>query len=250
MKKYIKVSIILFSIVLVTILYGTGYRIGSFGIGKIGTVKALIPLINTNIFVDESEKITTTKDSELVHISLAPTTHQFIISRPGYFPWEKKVTVPSGGTVTLDPIFITQNTTGEIITMKDPQYLKIKQAIEKNMLPTKTSPIISYDKTTSLWIEDNTILVKVNGEIHTVTTPPELVKALDFYTNRSDAVVFSSADSVFVVETNALDTLDTVALENIQNIFPLFKGTDPYFVASTSHSIYVLDGTTLMQIAI
>src|SRR3989344_6103153 len=73
-----------------------GYRFGdNFSSGKTGTVTMEIPIINTDIFVDQNEKITTTKDNEIVKLSLSPSEHSVIVSRQGYFPWKKDFVVQS-----------------------------------------------------------------------------------------------------------------------------------------------------------
>jgi len=239
------------TVILVTAFVGykLGYRFGNnFKIGKLGIVSMEIPIINTDIFVDQNKKITTTKDNETVKLSLSPRQHTIIISRLGYFPWKKDFTVPSGGAVNLFPIFVTQNASGQIIKQNDPEYWKLRQQVLADKLPTKDSPRISKDGSVSIWLENNAIIVKfisprsdLGLDSKVVIQPETQIKNVYFYKDRSDAVIFSTGDSVFVIETNKTGT---------QNFIPIFKGTNPHFIETDPNFIYVLDGETLMEVVI
>ncbi len=229
-------------LLIVLIGYGIGYRITStMGIGKIGQVTMTLPLPKTSIFIDQDQKIDTTKENEPVDVSLSPGSHQIIISGNGYFPWTKNITVPSGGTVTLSPIFIAQNTSGSIITNKDPEYGKIKSDIAANKLPTLVHPILSSDNTTTLWVENNAILVKTPTATTTVIQPDTEIKNVSFYKNRNDVVMFSTNNTIYAIEVSSNGT---------QNFMPIYKGTKPAFIAPDPNYIYVEDATSLMQVII
>ncbi len=152
---------ILLVIILVSIFgYYNGYRFGNhFLIGKVGTMAMTLPFPETSIFIDQSQKIQTSKENETVQLELSPKSHQVIVSKSGYFPWTKTFLVPSAGTVALSPIFILQNTSGLMIGQSDPEYWKIKNAILSDISPSKIHPRISADKSTRLWMEDNAILI-------------------------------------------------------------------------------------------
>lgn len=245
--KTIKIRDILFwSIIVVTIFGGTlyhlGYRFtGGLNIGKIGIITMEIPFKATTIFIDQSKKIETTKDNQLVEISLSPIAHQIIVSHDGYFPWIKKIRMPSSGNVTLNPIFISQNTSGVMITKSDSQYWKIRNGVTSNAPPTKTNPLISKDGPIEIWVEDKTIVAKNGVSTSTVLKSETTIRNIDFYKNRSDSVIFSTGDSVSVIE---------ISTEGTQNFFPIYKGMQPRFVTADSNSIYVLDGETVMQVTI
>jgi len=224
-------------------MYSVGFRVGKFGVGRVGTVELTVPLVNTDVFVDKSQKITTDKDNQKISITLSPTTHQIIVSRAGYFPWTKKIDVQSLEVVTLSPIFVAQNSGGEYITVKDPQYYTIRNSITSSVLSTKESPKISGDKNVRIWVENNVIVAKVGEEIRTVLAPEETITSLDFYKGRTDAVLFSAGEGVFVIETDPNK-------DRVQNIMPIFKGTNPRFVVNNNDSMYVLNGTSLMALSI
>ena len=230
-------SMLMVAIIIIGIGYSAGYRVGKFGIGKLGSVEIVIPIQNTDVFVDQESKISTTADNKTVKIPLTPTEHQIIISAKGDYPWTKKFVTSSGVSKVLSPLLIPVNVHGLIITQKDPEYISLINKIKNSKLPNKTSDA-------SLWVENNIIYTKDATDIsNQVIAPEPAIKNVAFYKNRTDAVLFSAGDSVFVIETEANS-------DHVQNIFPIYKGTDPYFIETDPNSIYVLDGTTLMQVAI
>ena len=238
---YISIGIIFLIIILVIIGHGTGYRFkNNFTIGKVGYLTIKIPLINTSVFAD-SQKILTEKDNQIIKIKLSPTSHRIIVSHAGYFPWTKEINMPSGGEVRLSPIFITTNTTGEIITNKDPEYWSLRNKILSDISPTKDSPKISEDKSTTIWLEDNAIIATVGSTTTTVIQPDTLIKNITFFGDRSDAVIFLMFNTIYVIEINK---------EGTQNFMPIYKGRDPYFIPASTGSIYVLDDENLMQVII
>jgi hypothetical protein len=248
-KKWLWVSVIIIALLAVIIGYKNGYRVTSnLTLGKLGEVNMTIPLTGTDIYIDQSSKITTTKDSELVTIPFSPSKHSVIVSRTGYYPWKKDFVVPSGGELTLQPIFATQNASGLLITTSDPEYYKIRNSIIANKLPTKSAPIYSKDKTVSLWMDDNAIIInqtnpladQINTE-YKLIQPDNIISSVDFYKERNNAVIFSLKDAIYILETDKTSG---------QNFIPLYKGTEPAFIKVDANSIYVLDGKNLMQVVI
>ena len=222
--------------------YKMGYRLRSnLSIGKVGNLSMTIPLANTNIFIDQSKKITVTKENEEINLPFSPTQHSVIVSRDGYFPWKKDFVVKSNETLKLVPLFVTQNATGQIITDKDPEYLKIKNSVIMSPSPTEASPIFSVDKSVSVWLDDNAIFVKTGDEVRKVIQPDTIVRNVSFYKDRSDVIMFSTSGSVFVIE---------VGEEGNQNFMPVYRGQKPSFLKTDPNFIYVLDGEILMQVVI
>lgn len=242
-KKIIIASILGLAVILsIVIGYGAGYRISSnLKVGKMGKLTMTIPLPNTSIFIDQSQKINTTKENEPVYVSLSPGSHQIIVASTGYFPWTKDIIVPSSGNVTLSPIFVAQNTSGSIITKNDPEYQKIKKNISGNTLPTRGSPIVSFDASTALWAENNAILVKTPTATTTVIQPDTEIRNVSFYKNRNDVVMFSTNNTIYAIEVNG---------DGTQNFMPIYTGTKPAFIAPNPNYIYVDDNGTLMQVSI
>jgi hypothetical protein len=241
MKKYLTILAII--IIILGAFYFLGYRVGTFGIGKQGHIEMTVPFANTDIFADEEKKLTTSDENEKVSIALTPTEHQIIVSRGGYLPWAKKVRISQGERISLIPLFVTSNATGEIITNRDPNYSSIKNAVTRASLPTKENPRLSTDTSTEMWVEANTILIQRGGQTTTVIAPEPVITAAEFYKDRPDVLIFSAGTTIFAIETDANP-------ENIQNLLPIFTGQTPKFTINDNNSIYVLDGTLLMAVVI
>ncbi len=223
----------------VVLIAGIGYRLG------FGTLSMIIPLSNTSIFINNINKAETSKENETVIIVVSPTKHSIIVSKINYFPWMKNFTMPSNGKISLSPIFISQNASGQMINQNDPEYWSLKYQVEKNALPTRNSPLISKDEKVRAWIEGNTIMTDSGSttpeSLHTVIQPNTVVNNLSFYKDRNDALIFSTGDSVNMIE------IDT---ENNQNFMPIYRGENPRFIQTDPNFIYVVDGKTLMQVVI
>ncbi len=239
-------AIVIGAVILVLILGGVGYKMGyRFGkgltIGKVGYLEMTLPLNQTSIFIDQSRKIVTEKDDETVKIPFSPHKHSVIVSHAGYFPWKKDFEVSSSETAKLSPIFVTSNTTGQIITNKDPEYYKIRNEVIRDALPTKKSKRFSNDKSVSIWIEDGGIMAKVASTTLNIVQIDSAIRNIDFYKDRNDSIMFSTSNSVYVIEIDKTGN---------QNFMPIYKGQSPSFIKVDNNSIYVLDGLNLMQIII
>jgi hypothetical protein len=92
-----------------------------------------------------------------------------------------------------------------------------------------------------LWLEDNTIITSKNNLETKVIQPDTIVRNVAFYKDRTDAVIFSLNNAIYVIETDN---------SGLQNFLPIYKGQEPDFITLDQNSIYVLDGQNLMQIAI
>ncbi len=240
--KYFWIAILTVVVILGIYLYVDGYRFTSnLTLGKSGNLIVNIPLPLTSIYIDNSKKIETTTDNETVKIKLSPKAHSIIIGRDGYFPWTKEFVMPSKGEIILNPLFVSQNASGQIITQSDPEYWKIRNQITRDQLPTQDKPKISSDEKYKLWVDDNGVMIS-NGEKQIkVIEPDTAIRSVSFYKDRNDAIIFSTANSIYAIETDT---------SGVQNFLPIYRGTRPAFIEMDTSFIYVLDGENLMQIII
>jgi hypothetical protein len=246
LRKYKKIYTTFLVVILVLIIGFAGFQKGfrltnNLTLGKVGNVVIKIPLPLTSVFIDQSKKVTTSIDNETLTLPFSPRKHSIIISHDGYFPWKKDFTVPSGKIIELNPIFISQNATGEIITKNDPEYFNIRNQIIKGVTPTETTPKDSADKTAKLWLADNAIMVEVGSTTKIVIQPDTIIKNVEFYKNRNDVVIFSTTNTIYAIEVDDLGG---------QNFMPIYRGQDPTFVKATENTIYVLDADNLMEVLI
>ncbi|KND51119.1 MAG: hypothetical protein AB198_01720 [Parcubacteria bacterium C7867-003] len=245
-KEINKIKILTFFVVLVIVLILSGFIFGyrivnGFKIAKVGQLTLEIPLPDTLIFIDESKKILTTKENEIVKVSLSPKKHSVIVSTDNHYPWKKDFVVESNGVVKLSPIFVSQNPSGSIVTKNDPEYYKIVSAINKNTPPTNRNPKKSKDESAELWLEDNTVMVKIGDKIFDVVKPLEDIKNLEFYKDGNEAVVFSAGNGVYVIEIDK---------NGPQNFMPIYKGQNPIFTKDNPNYVYIIDSGILMQVVI
>ena len=239
---YIFLFVFIVLVIGVSTLYGLGYRFkNNLTLGKIGYVEITIPMPLTSIFIDESKKIVTDRDNQAIKLSFTPRGHSIIISKDGYYPWKKDFTVPSKGLVILKPIFVSVNASGEIINKIDPEYWKLRNMIITDPLPTKNTAKVSSDGSTKIWIENSGIIAQTGSTTVGVIQTDTAIRNISFYKKRSDAVVFSTGNTIYVIE---------IAPTGEQNFMPIYKGVKPSFVANDPNFIYVLDGENLMQVII
>lgn len=245
-SKFNKINIIIgvtiAIIIFMLLAYFLGYRrVQGFKIAKIGYVTMTIPFSQTSIFLDQSERIITKKDNEVIKIPLTPKKHNIIVSRESYYPWNKDFVIVSNKVIQLSPIYVSQNPSGSIINQIDPEYYKIISQINKNVLPTNNKPKVSEDGLASIWEEEGSIMAKKEDELLQVIAPETEIKNIEFYKDRSDSLIFSTSDGIFMIEIDK---------KGQQNFMPIYKGTNPYFTKGNPNYIYVIDSNTLMQIVI
>lgn len=240
--KYFWMVFLSLCIILEIFFYFAGYRFtDNFKIGRSGDLVMTIPHQLTTIYIDNSEKLQTKKDNETVQIKLSPKTHSIIVSKEGYFPWTKTFSVPSNKKIYLSPIFVSQNASGQIITKNDPEYWKIRNLIYQNKPQTKINPLTSLNSKEKIWVEENSIMI-YDGFLNKKVIKPETpINNISFYKDRVDAVIFSTENTIYVIETDPAGS---------QNFMPIYRGTKPYFAKTDPNFIYVLDGEILMQIVI
>lgn len=240
--KYLWFGIVILLFFITILGYNLGYRLkDNLTIGKIGELSMSIPMSLTHIYIDSSKKIETKKDNEEINIKLSPKTHSVIVARDGYFPWKKTFIIPSGSKIKLEPIFVSQNASGQIITQKDPEYWKIRGDVYRNILPSEKYPLKSKDKTTTLWVNNNSIYIRIASSTTKVIQTETPIRNVSFYKDRTDAIIFSTSDSIFVIETDT---------KSEQNFMPIYRGTTPNFISNDPNFIYVLDIENLMQVII
>ncbi len=229
--------------ILIIIMLIAGFRLQpNLSVSKNGNLQVTFPLASTTLFVDNEKVTTGGVAGETVHKSLSVKTHSVIVSRAGYFPWAKDVTIEPNQTTTIKPIFVTQNPTGQIITKNDKDYWTLRNSVQVATLPTEAKPKTLNG--VSLWVSDNTVYIKEGDTTKSIITPLETIRSLDFYADRTDVIVFASDTSI-----NALEAISDAA-NNKANFFPVYAGTKPLFLKTDPSFLYVLDEETLLQVVI
>lgn len=235
-------SILGIAVLALIVLFILGYRFTEdFSLAKNGYLSISIPLPETTVIINETKKIITTEENEIIEVSLPQKAHSVIIAHENFYPWIKEVKVSSGTTTKVSPIFVFQNASGSIITKNDPEYWKIISDINKNVLPNINSQKVSGDESIKIWVENNTIMAKSDEEIVEVVKPEDPIRNLDFYKKRNDSLIFSAGNGVFVIEIDKAGT---------QNFMPVYKGERPSFTIGDENYIFIQDSQNLMQVII
>lgn len=228
---------------LAIIMFLAGFRLQpNLSVSRNGTLEVTFPMASTTLYVDNKKINIQGTENETVTMSLSVKTHTVIISRLGYFPWAKDVAISPNKTTVIKPIFVTQNTTGQIITKNDKNYWTLRNKVQISTLPTEASP--KTFNGVSVWTTGNTIFVKDNDSVKTIITPVDAIRSLDFYKDRSDVIVFATDNGVY-----ALEAIENAA-QNKANFFPIYKGASPIFLKTDPSFLYVLDGENLLQVVI
>lgn len=171
---------------------------------------------NTKIFVDEKEKTLSDENK----LKLDKGLHTIVISKTGFWPWIKEVDILKRQTLTVNPFFVPEQTSGFIIGENDPEYYEIMSMFETQ----KTH--IDWEK------GENTPKIILDFE--------EEIKASDFYKDREDIIIIAIQNGIYALEINS---------ESTPNFQPIYKGNSPIFIKKDNNSIYVKDGEMLMEVA-
>ncbi|MCX6703807.1 MAG: hypothetical protein NTV02_03940 [Candidatus Zambryskibacteria bacterium] len=246
-KKHPYLLLLLLAFIVIVLLGVRGYRLQpNLTVAKNGSLEILLQLASTSVYVDSKKIITTQGENETVKIPLRVRDHEVIIGRAGYFPWTKKVAIPSDTVVKISPLFVTQTTTGQIVTKNDPEYFSIRANVNATILPTREKPRQQGNAT--LWAENNSIVMSIKTDTgektFTILTPKDTLRSLDFYKDRTDAVIFAGDRGIYAVE--AIEDADL----NKANFYPLYTGARPLFLKTDNSFIYVLDGENLMMVVV
>ncbi len=175
MKKQILTPLLVFAILLIVttlvILYGKGYRIGNLlsghpTVSKTGLLVTTSSPDGAQVFIN-GNLTTATSDT----IDLLPGEYDIKISKDGYLPWEKKVTIKKEVVTKADALLFPNAPRLESITssgvdqpLLDPSRRRIafriaSQSAKKNglyVLDMATTPVLTLQSSTRQLADDIT----------------------------------------------------------------------------------------------
>ncbi len=256
-KRYIIFGILSGMVVLIGLLYLGGFRFSGGTLASPGEVIFEVESTDKNIavFLDGVERQIAVNDGSIVIERLSPGEHTFILSKDGYWPWQKIFDVKSGERIVAAPFFITQNVSGVAITQADPEYFKLRELSSTRSIPSTARKLSSNDESVSVWFEGTTLMAQFNAdetqapqyfcteekckEPITVLSFGGPVRNIVFYKDRNDLVVVAVDDLIAALE------LDSRGTRNFQ---PIYKGKSPTFSLSAGGTLIVTDDAALMEI--
>jgi hypothetical protein len=243
------------AVVALCFFYFNGYTVSTNGLHAPGRVTINVPNTGTLLYIDGSKKKTTKKDGQTLNYNLPAREHTFVLSKDGFWPWQKEIALKSRDNIVLNPFFISKTLSGSSITVADPEYRNIKGKISAAKLPEVTSRRLSADNKVTVWLDGNMLLASWHGSAE--SAPAYLCQAgsctdavkifmfntvptsLEFYKDRNDVLLVGVGDTIGALELDIRDT---------QNFQPVYQGGTPRFVKSETGSLYVDDGKSLSEI--
>jgi len=235
-SKKVKVvgSAVFVVLALTIILFFVGVRVGSFGIGVVGsvTIESETPLATV---VDNRLVRSRYADGVVTISNLTPETHEIILAPEdgSAWPWGRTLTIQSGSKTILDPVFVPKEPVTTVVTTKDPLYYKIPTLVAQN-----TSRIEGDSGIVHI---DNGSVVRTSGDTTTTLFSGALsnVRGIVPFKNRTDTIFIAVADGVYALDISG---------QMPQNFTPLYRGVSPRIASGDDRTIYVLDGTYRISI--
>lgn len=245
-RKYILIALAAVVVVLLVVL--------TFSVFGSSTIELTVSHKDAVALIDEDgEK--TAEENQQFSFDVKTGEHFVIVTKNGYWPWIKEVTMNRGETKKFHSFNVPTQSSGSIITRNDPDYDSIIEDIENSALPTPDTPLASANGDISIFIEEGAIVAKWTGPGNTlpyyfclvdgckdelvVSAPTDTIRNVSFFRDRSDVIIYSTQNGIFAAELNK---------DGEQNVQSIYKGTSPEFVSSGASSLYVLDGETLLEI--
>jgi hypothetical protein len=243
-------------VLILSILFGflLGYRLGpGLSIVKIGSVTLTDLPPGTTIYVNEvlSE---TPKTSEAT-IALLPGTHSFLLGFDSYYPWAELITVPSGGKLSVRPIFIAHS--ADETTLHDADRDSAERAIDTLALPTKDSPLLVYDGCVGVYVETGNLFAApvddasceplqflcYEEDCATAVLPSEneAVRAVIRHPTREDTVIVALGKAIYAVEVDS---------RSPQYVAPILRESFPEIAPWSETSFAVREGGAVFSVTL
>lgn len=257
--------------------YFAGYRVGeNFKISKVGYLTVENAPADVKIFVDGRSQDFEIGDNTY-ELRLSAGDHSILVSKDGYWPWLKDISVRSGEKTVVRPFLMPQGASVSVITNSDPNYSPILASIRSRIPPTEPAdrsvidavgPIeakireivpdarISDDRKSAIWVSNGTIKAAwlsedtppapfcANGEcvqIIDVFKSPLEIRNIEFMKGRNDVFLIGASEGVYAIE------FDKTGIQNFQ---PIYENSDLRFVRNADY-LYILNGNNdLLRIPI
>ncbi|MDP3996093.1 MAG: hypothetical protein Q8P86_00145 [bacterium] len=258
-------------------LYASGYRLGEgFSITRTGGIYIHARTMGAVLSIDGSPvKTLGALDRGFFVQNLKPKIYEIEVAKEGFVTWKKKVFVEEGivtenssslypDRITLRdiPKIITENSKGQ--SRENPEYIKLIALFEEKENDS-TEPEVSKEKFSanfplqsgdvSIWQENGEVIARFKdrdmsnipyffcsyGECKSeisVFSISGVVKHADFYPGKSDTVIFTLPEGVYIV---GLD------ITSPQFTMPLYEGEDADFRVDNG-LIYLKDKDVISRV--
>ncbi len=256
------------------IFYSLGYTItNDYTLDERGGIYVFVPEYGSEIFVDnELKKTTGTFQKELFLQNLKPQSYLVLVSNERFWPWAKKVSVTEKEVSPLYPFLVpkdvglqeikiaTSSLATSTLAVSGAEYKTLNLLFEEKVsnsiiaISTSTDANAIVKKKMKIWSDDKKIFAQWVGSdtrippyfcsvsecdpLLTIFDSSSVVRHIDFYPGRDDAIIMSVGDGVFAIE---IDTRD------FHNFYPLYHGKKPDFRINNGR-VYIKDTGFLGQL--
>lgn len=210
-----------------------------------GIVLTNVPA-GASVYVDNAVAKSNAPKSGRVSLGdIAPGEHTILVaSGDSHWPWAKRITLLEDEKLSFNVFLlpvkpqVVKDDALQTQLSADPERASLLRN-SMGITATKEKPILSKDQGVALWIEDQEIRVRWQGDLD--ATPPSFcnpgckrelvilsatvpVRSLAFYGDRNDVILFAANDGIYALEIDSRGT---------QNFQPLYLGTEPSFTTET-----------------
>ena len=197
---YIAFSVLLLAgAVTFSVLYDKGYRVKGFSIQRTSTLEVQISEEDTWVFIGETPVHLTKNSGESISIpNVEPGNHLITVIKDKYFPWAKKLDVPSDEILILYPFLLKQNVEAKEIMPGNSDYIRLVQHFRNK---TKTDQV--YYETDTLIIEateSGVSISKRNGPNEKPIKTDAPVTSVHQFLNNQNVVTYTTQTEMWVSE--------------------------------------------------
>ncbi len=235
-------------------LYEKGYRFNGLRFSSPALVVLSTYPEGAILRVGEREIDVTPKNGE-VRLPLEATLQQIVVSKEGYWPWNKEISLQGGTEMRFSVFLFKKSPEGAAVQERTPERRELEALFkQQTSLPTRKTPVRSDDSSAELFVENGKILARwlskdpapqyycIDGSCdeHVALSFEAELRDLSFLPSRNDVALLAIQNGVFALE---LDNRGT------QNFQPVYRGTRPRFIVKDGVP-YIKDGLALVSLSL
>jgi hypothetical protein len=252
-RKYLFLVVLVLIIIFAVGAYLFGYRVGpALSIEHVGTLSLTNLPTGTTVYVDQVINGTITATSTK-NIELVGGNHTVIVSETGDYPWNDLVSITSGKTTTLNPIFIPEQP--DATPLQGSAATSAVARIASTTLPTQSSPLVLANGCAHVYVSNNQVIADpatapgctpppylcVNGKCAStiIFAPVNTLSAVIAFPGRQDALLVGLNNVLYAI---ALDP------RSPQFFAPVLTATNPVFGTLSNGTLVVRNGTAVFSV--
>jgi hypothetical protein len=246
--------------VAIAALYESGYRLSWSGIEKVGkgNISLFVDEQGADIILDNKLYASTAAGNEIVSLNgLEEGPHSIIVSKHGYWPWAKALTLPSGSTIHQRAFLVAENPQTTLIDPGSELYAELSAKFATYTTPTASRPLIKISHDVAIWLSDDALAMNAFWRGDPTAPPQHFCSAMEclveykafsgvfpitgviYLTERDDAVIIAVSGGVYALELTPFEQ---------KNFQPIYQGQNPQVMERDNDSIFVKDGQRIFVV--